>query len=58
MPVVNCGTTSAVSPLPDRTAGYFVYDLQGGVLRSARRRMLLAGAEGWQDHPSDFAATA
>ena len=58
VPVFNCGTTSAVSPLADRTAGYFVYELEGGVLRSATRRMLLAGAADWQDHPSDFAATA
>lgn len=58
VPVVNCGTSSAVSPLADRTAGYFVYEIEGGVLRSVRRRMLLAESEAWQDHPSDFAATA
>ncbi len=50
VPVLNCGTTSAVSPLEDKTAGYFVYELEGGVLRSVRRRMLLAGAEAWADH--------
>jgi DNA repair exonuclease SbcCD nuclease subunit len=58
VPVLNCGTTSAVSPLPDRTAGYFVYELEGGVLRSVRRRMLLADSDEWQDHPSDFSGAA
>ncbi len=58
VPIVNCGTTSAVSPLPERTAGYFVYELEGGALRSIRRRMRLAEQEAWIDHPSDFAAPA
>lgn len=58
VPILNCGTTSAVSPLPDRTAGYFIYELEGGELRSVRRRILLAGEDDWQDHPGPFAASA
>ena len=54
--VLNCGTTSAVSPLPDRTAGYFVFELERGRLESVRRRMLLGGAGAWQDHPGSFEA--
>jgi 3',5'-cyclic AMP phosphodiesterase CpdA len=54
VPIFNCGTTSAVSTTPSRTAGYFIYDLQGGQLRSVRRRMLLAGAGRFVDDSADF----
>lgn len=50
IPVVNCGTSSAVSPLPMRTAGYNVYELEGGELVSTRRRILLAGQVAMVDH--------
>ena len=51
VPVLNCGSSSARSALPDRTAGYFVVELEEGRIRSLRRRILPAGAEGWQDGP-------
>ncbi len=54
--VLNCGTSSAISGLPDRTAGYFVFELEGGELRSVRRRMLLAESGTWEDHPAAFEA--
>jgi len=49
VPSLNCGTTSAVSPLDDRTAGYCIYELTGGELRSVRRRVLVAGEDAWRD---------
>ncbi len=52
--VLNCGTTSARSPLEDRAAGYYVIDLDGGDVRAIRRRVLLEGGDGWKDHPSTF----
>jgi len=54
VPIFNCGTTSAVSTTPSRTAGYFLYDLEGGQLHSVRRRMLLAGETQFVDDRSDF----
>lgn len=56
VPILNCGTTSAVSPLPDRTAGYFVIELEGGELRSVRRRILLPDTVTFTDHPSSWGA--
>lgn len=56
VPVLNCGTTSAISPLQDRTAGYYIIELEGGQLSSVRRRILLAGAESFSDHPSTWEA--
>ena len=52
--VINCGTSSAKSPHPDRTAGYFVYELEGGELRSIRRRILPPGKAVFEDHPHSF----
>jgi 3',5'-cyclic AMP phosphodiesterase CpdA len=54
VPILNCGTTSAISPLQDRTAGYYIIELEGGELRSVRRRILLAGSESFSDHPSTW----
>jgi len=54
VPVFNCGTTSAVSATASRTAGYFLYDLEDGQLRSVRRRMLLGGEAQFVDDRSDF----
>ena len=56
VPILNCGTTSAISPLPDRTAGYYIIELEGGRLTSVRRRILLEGAEQFTDHPSRWEA--
>jgi 3',5'-cyclic AMP phosphodiesterase CpdA len=57
VPILNCGTTSAISPLKDRTAGYYVIELEDGVLRSVRRRILLSDADGFSDHPSTWEAS-
>ncbi len=54
VPIFNCGTTSAISKTPERTAGYFLYDLEDGQLRKVRRRMLLAGESKFVDDNSDF----
>jgi len=54
VPILNCGTTSAISPLQDRTAGYYIIELEEGQLRSVRRRILLAGSESFSDHPSTW----
>ena len=54
VPIINCGTTSAVSSTPERTAGYFIYELDGGQLHSVRRRMLLAGEEKFSEDSTDF----
>jgi 3',5'-cyclic AMP phosphodiesterase CpdA len=51
VPVLNCGSSSARSSLPDRTAGYFVIELVDGRISSLRRRILPAGAEAWEDGP-------
>jgi 3',5'-cyclic AMP phosphodiesterase CpdA len=56
VPILNCGTTSAISSLQDRTAGYYIIEIEGGILRSVRRRVLLAGAETFSDHPSTWEA--
>ena len=50
-PVLNCGTSSVRSSLPDRTAGYFVIDLVDGRIQGLRRRVLLPDAGAWQDGP-------
>jgi hypothetical protein len=52
--VLNCGTTSAVADDADRTAGYYLIDLEGGQLRSVRRRIRLASTGAWSDHPGTF----
>lgn len=57
VPILNCGTTSAISPLEDRTAGYYIIEIEGGQLRSVRRRILAAGEESFRDHPSTFGTT-
>jgi len=54
VPILNCGTTSAISPLEDRTAGYYIIELEEGRLVSVRRRILLAGADTFSDHPSTW----
>jgi hypothetical protein len=54
VPILNCGTTSAISPLADRTAGYYVIELEGGELKSVRRRILAADEDAFADHPSTF----
>jgi len=54
VPIFNCGTTSAVSSKPERTAGYFIYELEGDQLVSIRRRMLLAGEGQFSEDPTDF----
>ena len=58
VPIVNCGTTSAVSSNPQRTAGYFIYELEEGRLLSVRRRMLLAGEGQFSDDPTNFSAAS
>ncbi len=52
--VLNCGSTSAISPLPDRAAGYWIIDLEGGRVTALRRRVRLADSHRWSDLP-DFA---
>lgn len=52
--VLNCGTTSARSPLDDRAAGYFVIELKEQRVQEVRRRILKEGSKLWQDHPSTF----
>ncbi|MEE2828725.1 MAG: metallophosphoesterase, partial [Myxococcota bacterium] len=54
VPILNCGTSSAVSPLEDRTAGYYIIELEEGRLVSVRRRILPTGTEVFSDHPSTF----
>ena len=54
VPIFNCGTTSAISPMDDRTAGYFVYELEGGEITQARRRILRPGKTSFEDHPSAY----
>ena len=56
VPVLNCGSSSARSALPDRTAGYFVIELVDGRIEGLRRRILPHGATGWQDGPIPGAA--
>jgi 3',5'-cyclic AMP phosphodiesterase CpdA len=58
VPIVNCGTTSAVSSKPERTAGYFIYELDGDQLVSIRRRMLLAGEARFSEDPTDFSVAS
>jgi len=52
--VLNCGTTSARSPLEDRAAGYYVIELKDEKVREVRRRILKEGSKSWEDHPSTF----
>ncbi len=54
--VLNCGSTSAVSPLPDRTAGYWIIELKDGRIVDLRRRILLPDADAFGDHPGSFGA--
>jgi 3',5'-cyclic AMP phosphodiesterase CpdA len=49
VPVVNCGTSSAVSPLEPKTAGYCIHDLRGRELVSVQRRVRVDGEAGWRD---------
>ncbi len=49
MTVLNGGSTSARSRLPDRAAGYWIIELEGGEVRSCRRRVRLDGDAGWSD---------
>lgn len=49
MTVLNGGSTSALSRLPDRAAGYWIIELEGGEVRSCRRRVRLDGDAGWSD---------
>lgn len=42
--VLNCGSSSAISPLPDRAAGWFDVRLEGGAVADVRRRVLVEGA--------------
>ncbi len=40
VPILGCGSTSSLSPLPDRAAGYYLVDLgEGGIDRVTRRRL-------------------
>lgn len=52
--VLNCGSSSAVTPLVDRAAGYYIVDIDDGRITSVRRRVLLADADAVQDHPGSF----
>jgi 3',5'-cyclic AMP phosphodiesterase CpdA len=52
--VLNCGTSSAVTPLEDRAAGYFIIDIEEDGQIAVRRRILLAGAAAPSDHPGSF----
>lgn len=51
VPVLCGGSASGCSPDADRAAGYFVIDLDGGLVTAIRRRALMEGAGTWQDLP-------
>jgi len=53
--VLNCGSSSAVTPLQDRAAGYFLIDIAEDGSIDVRRRILTAGADAPSDHPGAFA---
>lgn len=40
VPVFGCGSSSAASPLPDRAAGYFLFDVRDKQIGHVRRRRL------------------
>jgi 3',5'-cyclic AMP phosphodiesterase CpdA len=54
VPVFNCGSSSAVSPLADRAAGWFEYELRARQLVSATRRMYESDGDRFVPHPGDF----
>ena len=53
--ILNCGSSSAVTPLEDRAAGYFVVDVDDDGSFEVHRRFLPAGADAPVDHPGSFA---
>ncbi len=53
--VLNCGSSSAVTPIEDRAAGYFLIDIAEDGTIDVRRRILKAGDDGPTDHPGSFA---
>jgi 3',5'-cyclic AMP phosphodiesterase CpdA len=52
--ILNCGSSSAVSPIEDRAAGYFLIELDERGVTAVRRRILLGGADAPCDHPGTF----
>ena len=52
--ILNCGSSSAVTPIEDRAAGYFVIELDESGVTRVRRRILRAGDDRPSDHPGDF----
>jgi 3',5'-cyclic AMP phosphodiesterase CpdA len=51
VPIWNCGSSSAVTEDVDRVAGYFLFDIEEGRIRSVRRRILRPGRSDFEDHP-------
>lgn len=49
VPIFNCGSSGYARRDPERTAGFFVFDVEGGELVSARRRSLLE--TGFREYP-------
>ncbi len=49
VPILNCGSSGYARKDPDKTAGYFLHEVEGGKLMGVRRRILQP--EGFIDHP-------